>query len=139
MTAPEDTSYIFRGSVETREPSGVIETMTLSIGQTLNFFSSVIKSGESWSGQCQEAFDSAHAQLAELRELAERSPFVKAGPLSINREAVADVQRDSRHYMNGSETTLVVTMLDGRVHRIKHSMSIYDPIDIYEIERLLLS
>lgn len=28
--------------------------------ETVRFFASVIKSGESWSGECQEAYDSCH-------------------------------------------------------------------------------
>lgn len=39
--------------------------------------------------------------------------------LSINAQYVADMKWEHRHYINGSESTLVITMNDGRTHRVQ--------------------
>lgn len=57
--------------------------------------------------------------------------------LAVNRDRVASVEWDRRHYMNGSESFLVVTMDDGRVHRIPNRYGTYDAPDIYKVEREL--
>jgi hypothetical protein len=53
--------------------------------------------------------------------------------LSINPSLIADIELDNRHYMNGSDCFLVITMDDGRRHRIQHGWG----TDIFEIKRRL--
>ena len=53
--------------------------------------------------------------------------------LSLNPDMVMGMERDNRFYMNGSESYLVITMVDGTVHRIKHGFG----VDIYAIEKKL--
>jgi hypothetical protein len=66
------------------------------------------------------------------------SVFVKLDAnLKVNRDFVASVEWDRRHYANGSESFLVVTMQDGRVHRIKSNYGFYDSVDLYAAERQL--
>jgi len=40
--------------------------------------------------------------------------------ISINPSLVAEVSVDTRHYMNGSETSLRVRMADGTTYRVEH-------------------
>lgn len=51
--------------------------------------------------------------------------------LSINPAHVASVQQDNRFYMNGSATYLVITMADGKVHRVEHGWG----VDVFAIEK----
>jgi len=65
--------------------------------------------------------------------------LVKCGAdLWISRELVQSLEWDRRHYMNGpGSSTLVITMADGAVHRIKHEPGYLDGTDAYAIERAL--
>lgn len=40
--------------------------------------------------------------------------------ISINPSLVSEVAIDTRHYMNGSETSLRVRMADGTIYRVEH-------------------
>ena len=40
--------------------------------------------------------------------------------LSVDPNEVESMQWDNRHYVNGSENTLVIKLKSGREHRIKH-------------------
>lgn len=42
---------------------------------------------------------------------------------SVNVDHISSVCLDTRHYANGSETTLEVRMVDGTLHRISHGYS----------------
>lgn len=53
--------------------------------------------------------------------------------VSIDPARVAATEWVRRHYINGSSSTLVVTMEDGRTHRFEHRPG-YDP---YAIERAI--
>lgn len=62
--------------------------------------------------------------------------MVKAGDVSINPAYVASMEWDRRHYMNGpGESVLVVRMVDGAVHRIKHEPQYLGGSDAYDVER----
>ena len=39
---------------------------------------------------------------------------------SVNVDHISSARLDTRHYVNGSETTLEVRMIDGTLHRISH-------------------
>jgi len=52
--------------------------------------------------------------------------------LTINASCVVSLETDQRHYMNGpGDSTLVITMDDGRQHRIRHGYG----VDIYAIKK----
>ena len=53
--------------------------------------------------------------------------------LSINPAMVASVERDNRFYANGSAFYLVITMNDGKVHRVEHGYG----VDIFAIEKAI--
>lgn len=57
--------------------------------------------------------------------------------LTVNRDHVATVAWDRRHYANGSESWLVISMADGQVHRIQNRHGLYDAPDLYKVEREL--
>lgn len=59
--------------------------------------------------------------------------MIQVGQLSINPAYIAAVELDNRFYMNGSETYLVVTMVDGRVHRFKNGFD----IDVHKIKKAI--
>lgn len=67
--------------------------------------------------------------------------FIRCGrDLAINRAEVASVGWDRRHYVNGGDTYLVITMNHGGQHRVQHTAGLgyYDAIDCYKIEKELL-
>lgn len=43
---------------------------------------------------------------------------------SVNVDHISSMRLDTRHYVNGSETTLEVRMIDGTLHRISHGYGI---------------
>lgn len=51
--------------------------------------------------------------------------------LSLNASAIVSVEIDQRFYANGSSVFLIITMLDGKQHRIEHGYG----IDVFAIER----
>lgn len=53
--------------------------------------------------------------------------------ISINPALVASVQLDHRFYMNGSATWLIITMADGKVHRVEHGYG----VDVFAIEKAI--
>lgn len=56
--------------------------------------------------------------------------------LRVNMEFVASIEIDHRHYVNGNRSFLVVTMKDGRQHRIEHGIG---GVDIYKIQADMIS
>ena len=42
---------------------------------------------------------------------------------SVNVDHISSMRLDTRHYVNGSETTLEIRMIDGTLHRISHGYS----------------
>lgn len=51
--------------------------------------------------------------------------------LTVNTSLIASVETSHRHYANGpGDATLIVTMDDGRQHRITHGYS----VDIYALK-----
>lgn len=78
------------------------------------------------------------AALKEELKRAAKTKIVDCGPdLKINRDHLVSLSWDRRHYMNGSSSTLVITMIDGAEHRIEYWPGGYGP-DAYEIERRIL-
>lgn len=67
------------------------------------------------------------------------SALVRCGAdLWLNRGLVQSLEWDRRHYMNGpGSSTLIITMSDGAVHRIKHEPGYLDGTDAYAIEKAL--
>lgn len=53
--------------------------------------------------------------------------------LSINPVLVASYGLDHHFYMNGSSTYLVITMADGKQHRVEHGHG----IDVFAIEKCI--
>lgn len=55
--------------------------------------------------------------------------------LFLNPEFVADMVVDRRHYFNGpGDSVLIITMADGREHRIRHEPHYLGGADIYKIQ-----
>ena len=57
----------------------------------------------------------------------------------INPAFVASMEWDHRHYINGSESVLIITMWDGTVHRVKHQPWYLGCPDATKIEREILA
>jgi len=57
----------------------------------------------------------------------------------INPAFVASMEWDHRHYMNGSDSVLIITMWDGKVHTVKHQPQYLSGPDAYKIEREILA
>lgn len=57
----------------------------------------------------------------------------------INPAFVASMEWDRRHYINGSESVLIITMWDGTVHRVKHQPWYLGCPDATKIEREILA
>lgn len=55
--------------------------------------------------------------------------------LTVNPRMVASVEVDHRHYMNGSDSVLVIHMENGQTHRVRHGYG----IDVYAIEKAILA
>lgn len=55
--------------------------------------------------------------------------------VSVRRDQIASAELDSRHYMNGSSTQLVVQMIDGKRHFIEHRNYGYSPVDVFALKR----
>lgn len=65
--------------------------------------------------------------------------MVKAGNLTINPARVQSMDWDQRFYMNGpGEQALIVTMVDGTRHRIKHEPQYLGGVNAYEVERKIM-
>lgn len=68
------------------------------------------------------------------------SAFVRLGAdIAIRREEVVGVAWDHRVYMNGSSSFLVITMRDGRQHRIEHRPGLVGAQDCSAIEKAILA
>ena len=57
----------------------------------------------------------------------------------INPAFVASTEWDRRHYVNGSDSVLIITMWDGTVHRVKHQPWCLSGPDATTIEREILA
>lgn len=84
--------------------------------------------------------DEVEAAVAKLtKERDERPKFIRCGrDLTVNRNEVASVEWDRRMYMNGSSSWLVITMNDGRQHRIESTYGHYDSVDCSKIEKEII-
>lgn len=67
--------------------------------------------------------------------------FIRCGrDLTVNRDEVASVRWDRRHYMNGpGDSFLVITMNTGEEHRIAHQPFYLDGTDCYKIEEAIIN
>lgn len=65
--------------------------------------------------------------------------MIRAGDVSFNPACVAEMEWDRRFYVNGSESTLIITMQDGKQHRIKYQPHLLGVADPYEVERQVLA
>lgn len=54
---------------------------------------------------------------------------------TINAKDVSSVELHSRHYVNGSEHHLTITMRDGRVFGVKHSPQYLGGADAFAIKK----
>lgn len=61
--------------------------------------------------------------------------IIKVGRRHINPAYVAEMQIEHRHYVNGSDAILTITMATGSTFSIMHEPHLYDGADIYKIER----
>lgn len=57
----------------------------------------------------------------------------------INPAFVASMEWQHRHYMNGSDSILVITMDDGTAHRVKHEPWYLNGPDALKVEREIIS
>lgn len=64
--------------------------------------------------------------------------MIKAGHITINPAFVASMEWEGRWYMNGhGDSTLIIRMQDGHVHRIKHQPQYLDGVDAYQVEKAI--
>ena len=86
------------------------------------------------------------AQLRKLRaELdavtaerdAARKPWCVHLPrgITVSIDAIESVEIDSRHYMNGSSTYLVVKLRSGTTHRFEHAPHYLDGVDVHKLHK----
>ena len=65
------------------------KTVSTTVGTTLNFLASVIKSGEPWTATCQAEFDKAHAALREASRTQEPAEW------PVDRDELAQLIHDA--------------------------------------------
>lgn len=57
----------------------------------------------------------------------------------INPAFVASMEWDHRHYVNGSDSVLIIHMWDGKVHTVKHQPWYLNGPDACKVEREILA
>ena len=57
----------------------------------------------------------------------------------INPEFVASMEWEHLHYTNGSNSVLIITMWDGKVHAVKHQPEYLSGPDACKIAREILA
>lgn len=56
--------------------------------------------------------------------------------ISVNPHAIASTRWERRHYANGSESSFIVTMMDGTAYRLAYPPAFGNP-DPYVIEKAI--
>ena len=56
---------------------------------------------------------------------------------SVNKEDVMAVELQSRHYVNGSDHALEITMRNGERFYIKHQSHLLGGVDVFDLKRKL--
>jgi len=60
--------------------------------------------------------------------------------LIVNPLLVASVAWERRHYMNcAGDSVLLITMVDGTVHRVRHEPHLMGGTDGYDVERRIIA